>query len=63
MFAKVVDDVPANKIVRNPYGRIGSPAHRARILEVQERLKAKGWKVFAGGAEKNDCSGIAILIL
>ena len=34
---------------RNPFGRPGKPAHRARISQAEQRLKAKGWDTTAGG--------------
>lgn len=35
--------------VRNPWGRRGSPAHRARIAEAESRLGDAGWDTFSGG--------------
>jgi len=33
----------------NPYGRRGSPLHRARISAAETRLTARGWKTSSGG--------------
>jgi RHS repeat-associated protein len=37
------------RFVPNPYGRLGSPAHRARIFQARDRLLAKGAKLVSGG--------------
>jgi hypothetical protein len=37
--------------VPNPWGKRGSPAHRARIEEAQERFTSNGWDVVSGGTE------------
>jgi hypothetical protein len=41
---------PAAHRVPNPWGRRGSPAHRARIYEAEQRFTARGWEVVAGGS-------------
>jgi len=33
----------------NPYGRRGSPAHRQKICEVENRLAKRGWITRSGG--------------
>jgi RHS repeat-associated protein len=45
--AKAADDV---RFVPNPWGRLGSPAHRARIDETEARFADRGWDVVAGGS-------------
>lgn len=45
--AKAADDV---RLVPNPWGRLGSPAHRARITEAESRLAGRGWNTVAGGS-------------
>ncbi len=40
----------AAKAVPNPYGRLGSPAHRARIGDAEERFADQGWKTISGGS-------------
>jgi hypothetical protein len=36
--------------ITNPFGRPGSPAHRARILQAEQRLNAMGFKTVSGGS-------------
>jgi len=36
-------------MVKNPYGRRGSPAHRHRIGQVEQKLTSNGWQTVAGG--------------
>ncbi len=38
------------KIIRNPGGRHGGPAHREVISDVEKRLRDKGWKTISGGS-------------
>jgi len=45
----VADADPPGK-VPNRWGSRGSPAHRGRIGEAEQRLQAKGWKTVAGGS-------------
>jgi len=39
----------AKRFVPNPHGRLGSPAHRARIAQARDRLLAKGARLVSGG--------------
>lgn len=36
----------------NPWGRRGSPAHRDKIDQVEQRFKDKGWDTFSGGSKR-----------
>jgi uncharacterized protein RhaS with RHS repeats len=38
----------------NPWGRRGSPAHKARIAEAEKRLSDKGWRTKSGGASMKE---------
>ena len=39
----------ALRAARNPYGRHGSPAHRAKVIQRAEELKQQGYKITGGG--------------
>jgi hypothetical protein len=41
--AKILDDVPVpTKAVPNPYGKLGGPAHRAKVDEIAADIKSRG---------------------
>lgn len=39
----------AGKTPPNPWGKLGSPGHRAKVREVAAELKRRGWTIVAGG--------------
>jgi RHS repeat-associated protein len=48
LFALAMETV-APPLEFNPYGRRGSPAHRQKICEVENRLAKRGWITRSGG--------------
>lgn len=45
---------------KNPYGRRGSPAHRHRIGQVEEKLTSNGWQTVAGEIYYQNVNMVAI---
>jgi RHS repeat-associated protein len=48
----VVKGTPATRTPPNPWGRLGSPEHRAKIAQAEQRMVAQGWSLVAGGSRK-----------
>jgi RHS repeat-associated protein len=46
---RAMGTVAGGSLVRNPWGRHGSPAHQDRVDAIREGLRLRGWRPVAGG--------------